>query len=79
VGGIPELVEDGREALLVDARDPEAFAAAVTRLLRDSAEAKRLGDAARERQRRELSLDAMVRRIEGLYEELWLASPRRRA
>jgi len=79
VGGIPELVEDGREALLVDARDPEAFAAAVTRILRDPAEAKRLGDAARERQRRELSLDAMVRRIEGLYEELWLASPRRRA
>ena len=79
VGGIPELVEDGREALLVEPRDPEAFAAAVTRLLRDPAEAKRLGDAARERQRRELSLDAMVRRIEGLYEELWLASPRRRA
>jgi glycosyltransferase involved in cell wall biosynthesis len=78
VGGIPELVEDGREALLVEPRDPEAFAAAVTRLLRDPAEAKRLGDAARERQRRELSLDAMVRRIEGLYEELWLASPRRR-
>jgi glycosyltransferase involved in cell wall biosynthesis len=78
VGGVPELVEDGRDALLVEPRDPEAFAEAVGRLLRDPAEAKRLGETARDRQRREYSLDAMVRRIESLYEELWLASPRRR-
>lgn len=79
VGGVPELVEDGRQGMLVEPRDPRAFAEAVARLLRDPAEAKRLGEAARERQRREFSLDAMVRRIEDLYEELWLASPRRRA
>jgi glycosyltransferase involved in cell wall biosynthesis len=78
VGGVPELVEDGREALLVEPRDPVALAEAVGRLLRDPAEANRLGEAARDRQRREFSLDAMVRRIERLYEELWLASPRRR-
>jgi glycosyltransferase involved in cell wall biosynthesis len=78
VGGVPELVEDGREALLVEPRDPVALAKAVGRLLRDPAEANRLGEAARDRQRREFSLDAMVRRIERLYEELWLASPRRR-
>ena len=78
VGGVPELLEDGRDAVLVEPRDPEAFAEAIGRLLRDPAEAKRLGEAARDRQRREYSLDAMVRRIESLYEELWLASPRRR-
>jgi hypothetical protein len=48
------------------------------RLLRDPAEARRLGGQGRERQQRELSLDAMVRRVEDLYTELWLASPRRR-
>ena len=32
---------------------------------------------ARERQQREFSLEAMVRRVEDLYEELWLASGRR--
>jgi glycosyltransferase involved in cell wall biosynthesis len=79
VGGVPELVEDGREALLVERRDPVALAESIGRLLRDPAEAKRLGEAARDRQRREYSLDAMVRRIEELYEELWLASPRRSA
>jgi glycosyltransferase involved in cell wall biosynthesis len=75
---VPELVEDGREALLVEPRDPAALAEAIGRLLRSPAEAKRLGEAARDRQRREYSLDAMVRRVESLYEELWLTSPRRR-
>ncbi len=78
VGGVPELVEDGVHGLLVEPRDPGALAAAIGRLLRDPAEGRRLGEQGRERQRRELSLDAMVRKVEGLYEELWLASPRRR-
>jgi glycosyltransferase involved in cell wall biosynthesis len=78
VGGVPDLVEDGVHGLLVEPRDPAALAAAIGRLLRDPAEARRLGEQGRERQRRELSLDAMVRRVEQLYEELWLASPRRR-
>ena len=79
VGGVPELVEDGVHGLLVEPRDPGALAAAIGRLLHDPAEARRLGEHGRERQQRELSLDAMVRKIEDLYEELWLASPRRRA
>ena len=79
VGGVPELVEDGVHGLLVEPRDPDALAAAIGRLLHDPAEARRLGEQGRERQQRELSLDAMVRKIEDLYEELWLASPRRRA
>src|SRR5262249_17533910 len=33
VGGIPRLVSDGREGLLVPPRDPEAMAAAVRRVL----------------------------------------------
>ena len=79
VGGVPELVEDGVHGLLVEPRDPGALAAAIGRLLHDPAEATRLGEQGRERQQRELSLDAMVRKIEDLYEELWLASPRRPA
>jgi glycosyltransferase involved in cell wall biosynthesis len=78
VGGVPALVEDGVHGLLVGPRDPAALAAAIGRLLRDPAEARRLGEQGRERQQRELSLDAMVGKIEDLYEELWLASPRRR-
>jgi glycosyltransferase involved in cell wall biosynthesis len=77
VGGVPELIEEGVHGLLVEPRDPEALAEAVARLLRDPALAKRLGAQGRERQQREFSLEAMVRRIEDLYEELWLASGRR--
>jgi glycosyltransferase involved in cell wall biosynthesis len=77
VGGVPELVREDVHGLLVEPRDPEALAEAVTRLLRDPALAKRLGAEGRQRQQREFSLEAMVRRIEDLYEELWLASGRR--
>jgi glycosyltransferase involved in cell wall biosynthesis len=48
-GGIPDLVTDGREGLLIPPGDTEALAAALIRVLSDRALAKRLGEAARER------------------------------
>jgi len=36
VGGVPEIATDGKDALLVQKRNPEAFAAAMTRLLDDA-------------------------------------------
>jgi len=46
VSGIPELVADGETGLIVPPDDPEALAAAVMRLHRDPALARRLGRAA---------------------------------
>ena len=46
-GGVPDLVEDGHEALLVPRRDPEAMAAAVGRILANPALAARLSTQAR--------------------------------
>jgi len=43
VGGIPDLVEDGVNGLLVEPGDTEALAAALVRLLTDRALAERLG------------------------------------
>jgi glycosyltransferase involved in cell wall biosynthesis len=74
VGGIPDLLENGREALLVDRGDPQAVAEAVARLLRDDALRQRLGSRARERQRRDFEVDGMVRRLEHLYEMLFAAT-----
>ena len=77
VGGVPELVEDGVHGLLVEPRDPRRWPrrwpACSAIPTRRAAWAR-----GRERQQREFSLDAMVGRIEDLYEELWLASGRRR-
>jgi glycosyltransferase involved in cell wall biosynthesis len=47
VGGIPEIITDGVDGLLVPPGRPDALADAVTRLLRDEALRRRLGDAAR--------------------------------
>ncbi|HVA31694.1 MAG TPA: glycosyltransferase family 4 protein [Gaiellaceae bacterium] len=45
--GIPDVVHDGENGLLVDPDDPAALAAALVRVLSDRAEAERLGAAAR--------------------------------
>jgi glycosyltransferase involved in cell wall biosynthesis len=46
VGGIPDLVEDGGNGLLVDPGDTNGLAEALVRLLSDRALAERLGAAA---------------------------------
>jgi glycosyltransferase involved in cell wall biosynthesis len=42
VGGVPEIVEDGRNGLLVPPNDPEAMAAAISRLFGDAGLRERL-------------------------------------
>lgn len=70
VGGIPEMVTDGVEGLLVDPRDPEALAEALLRLARDPERRAEMGARGRERRRREFDIDTTVRAIEELYEQL---------
>ncbi|MEQ4498269.1 glycosyltransferase family 4 protein, partial [Nocardioides kribbensis] len=49
VGGVPEVVRDGVEGLLVPVDDPDALGAALRRLRDDPRLRRRLGTAARER------------------------------
>jgi glycosyltransferase involved in cell wall biosynthesis len=44
-GGIPEIVEDGRNGVLVEPRDHAAMARAIVRLLKDEGLRQRMGDA----------------------------------
>lgn len=69
VGGIPDAVEDGREAVLVPPADAAALAAAIVHLLRDPERARRLGDAARSRAMAEYSIHSVARRVERIYRE----------
>jgi rhamnosyl/mannosyltransferase len=48
VGGIPEMVEDGRTGLLVPPHDPAALAQAIVRLLTDHPYADTLGRAGKD-------------------------------
>ena len=67
VGGIPEVVAHGETGLLVPGADPDDIARAVETLLRDPARRAALGDAARQRARRDFSAEVIVPRYEALY------------
>ena len=66
VGGIPEVVQDGLNGLLVPPDDPRALADAVLGLMDDPVRAARLGAAARAGAGR-YSIDRMVDAFERLY------------
>jgi glycosyltransferase involved in cell wall biosynthesis len=69
VGGIPEMVEDGRTGLLVPPRHPEALAGAIARLLLDHPLADTLGRAGRELVHERFCVELMVRAVESIYDE----------
>jgi glycosyltransferase involved in cell wall biosynthesis len=66
VGGIPEVVRDGADGLLVPARDEAALASAISRLLRDAPLAESLARSARARA---ASYDwrGLAQRVAGVY------------
>ncbi|TKJ35551.1 glycogen synthase [Blastococcus sp. CCUG 61487] len=74
VGGIPEVVDDGRTGLLVphDPDDPDGFvdalAARMTELLTDPERAARMGAAGRERVLAEFGWPAIARQTVDVYE-----------
>jgi glycosyltransferase involved in cell wall biosynthesis len=70
LGGIPEVVEDGKNGSLVKDQNPEAVASAIERLFADPAFAARLGSAARETIHARFSQEIMVNQTLKLYENL---------
>lgn len=77
VGGVEELVEDGRTGSLVDAGDEQGLAAAIVALLSDPARAATLGANGRERARARFSRERMAAEVLSVYDTL--APPRRHA
>lgn len=68
--GVEYVNVDGETGIVVPPRDVAALAAALHRLLSDSALAQRMGAAARRRAREEFSFQAMVARTLALYRSL---------
>jgi glycosyltransferase involved in cell wall biosynthesis len=70
VGGVPEIVADEESALLVPPNNPQALAAAIDRLLQDSALAQRLTTVASALVAREHSPETYARSLIRLYQEV---------
>jgi glycosyltransferase involved in cell wall biosynthesis len=70
VGGIPELVRDGVDGLLVPPGDPRALAEAIDRLLSDEKLRERLAASAWDRVASRYSVPSVVDRIEDVYRRL---------
>jgi glycosyltransferase involved in cell wall biosynthesis len=74
VGGIPDAVTTGEQALLVPPSQPQALAAAIRRLLGDPALVSRLAASARDRATAQFSPEARVKTIASIYQRV-LAAP----
>jgi len=70
VGGIPEIISDGENGLLVPARNPEKLAGAIVRVLNDSNLAARFAETGRMTVERGFTVDTMVEGNLAAYREL---------
>jgi glycosyltransferase involved in cell wall biosynthesis len=74
VGGLRELVEDGRTGWLVPPADPAALAKRLRDLALNPAQRRAMGMAGRERARAHFSVERMVAEIQKIYDELLAGS-----
>nr|WP_153445396.1 glycosyltransferase [Sinorhizobium medicae] len=75
VSGIPELIDDGHNGMLVPPESPTALAAAMERLIRDPDLRRQLGAAAERRVRADFDHHSSVGQLIGLFESEWRRSP----
>ena len=68
IGGIPDVVEHGREGLLIEPGDIAGLRDAMHQLLRNDEERRRMGLAAQSKVDREFSARAIMPRLDHLYE-----------
>jgi glycosyltransferase involved in cell wall biosynthesis len=69
VGGIPEVLTDGVDGLLVAPGDSQALAEALGRLAKSPSLRERIGEAGYQTVVERFSIDAMVRQIQEVYDE----------
>ncbi len=69
-GGIPEIVEDGVNGLLVPPRDHPALATAIVRALKDGDLRRRMGEAGFARVRERFTVERMVEKTVDVYRRI---------
>jgi glycosyltransferase involved in cell wall biosynthesis len=70
VGGIPEVVDEGRTGLIVDYGDIQGLARALTDVLADPEKAKAMGAAGRKRVEERFTWEIVTEQIEKVYREV---------
>lgn len=70
VGGIPELVKDGRTGFLVPKENPQALAEAINKLLAQPKMAKQMGQAGQQFVQSEFDYQHMIDKTDQLYKKL---------
>lgn len=68
VGGIPEVIKDGQNGLVVSAKDSAGMSRAILTLLKDQNLADKLGLAGQELIKEKFSLETLIHEIEDCYE-----------
>ena len=68
VGGVPYLIDDGINGLLFTPKDVSTLAAHMCRFAKDKVLREKMGQALREKTKREFSLEAMVEKQTHIYE-----------
>lgn len=71
VAGVPELLTDGENGLLVLPEDPAALAAALERAIRDPELRRKLGEAAEHRVRHAFDHLSSIRQLRQLFDAEW--------
>ncbi len=67
VGGVPEVIDDGRDGLIVPPADPDCLRAALDRILQDATFAADLGRAAAAKVRSRFGADLLAHRTAEVY------------
>ncbi|MGO4354685.1 glycosyltransferase [Rhizobium sp. RAF36] len=75
ISGVPELLTDDENGLVVPPEDPKALAAALERAIRDPALRHRLGDAAEQRVRAHFDYHSSIAQLTQLFEAEWEKTP----
>ncbi|MDH3712840.1 MAG: glycosyltransferase [Gammaproteobacteria bacterium] len=76
VGGIPDVVTEGKQAMLVDPGDPGALAEAIDWIYNHRPQAQMLGRCAQARVNDEFSLESQINELQRVYQHAWLRSQR---
>jgi glycosyltransferase involved in cell wall biosynthesis len=74
VGGIPDVIANGRNGVLIPVGHSAAISDAITALLRDPQERRRLGECAQETVRNLCSLERVAAMLSSLYLKIWRES-----